>query len=242
VDDLEQLQMKMDAPTTGPIATSPFVIPSVVDPNDANMKSYEGDLKHLSDVAPFARQLAVTALALDYAPAIALHWGATGANKISGNTLTDYRYDFLPGFENKGAGEHGLAHPANAAFQAAGANISPASSTRDRVRIRRWFFNQMKLVLDQLSATADGSGSIMDNTTVLFASEFGGPNANGGGQHSNRNLPYMLIGGKNSPFQLGQSMNVTRPHGDYLLTLAKGFGSTVTTMGKGKTTIDGILK
>jgi hypothetical protein len=169
-----------------------------------------------------------------------IHKSASSTNNR--NSLTDYRYDFLPSFENKGAGEHGLAHPLNADFQAAGANITPASSTRDRVRIRRWFFGQMKTVLDRLSSTADGSGSLMDNTTVLFASEFGGPNANGGGQHSNRNLPYMLIGGKNSPFSLGKSMNVTRPHGDYLLTLAKGFGSNVSAVGKGTSTIDGILK
>jgi hypothetical protein len=169
-----------------------------------------------------------------------IHKSASSTNNR--NSLTDYRYDFLPSFENKGAGEHGLAHPLNADFQAAGANITPASSTRDRVRIRRWFFGQMKTVLDRLSSTADGSGSLMDNTTVLFASEFGGPNANGGGQHSNRNLPYMLIGGKNSPFSLGKSMNVTRPHGDYLLTLAKGFGSNVSAVGKGTSTVDGILK
>jgi len=240
---VEQLEMQMtNGTTTTTFTTSPFAIPSVVNPNDATMKTYEGDIKHLPDVAPFARELAITALALDYAPAVALHWGATGANKISGNTLTDYRYDFLPNFENKGAGEHGLAHPQNADFQAAGFNITNASSARDRVRIRRWFFGQMKLILDRLSATADGSGSLMDNTTVLFASEFGGPNVNGGGQHSNRNLPYMLIGGKNSPFKLGQGLNVTRSHGDYLYTLAKGFGSTVTNVGKGTATIDGILK
>ena len=52
----------------------------------------------------------------------------------------------------------------------------------------------------------------------------------------------LVVGGKNSPFNLGQSMNVTRKHGDFLLTLAKGFGSNVTAMGKGTSTIDGILK
>jgi hypothetical protein len=82
----------------------------------------------------------------------------------------------------------------------------------------------------------------MDNTTVLFASEFGGPNQNGGAIHSNRNLPYMLIGGKNSPFNLGQGLNVTASHGNYLLTVAKGLGSTVSTVGKGTATIPGMLK
>jgi hypothetical protein len=47
----------------------------------------------------------------------------------------------------------------------------------------------------------------------------------------------------NSPFKLGQGINLSnRSHGDFLYTLAKGFGSNVTAVGKGKTLIDGILK
>jgi hypothetical protein len=79
---------------------------------------------------------------------------------------------------------------------------------------------------------------------VLYASEYGGPNANStAAQHSNRNLPYMIVGGNNSPFRLGHGMNVdNRSHGDYLFTLAKGFGSSVTNVGRGSRVIDGILK
>jgi hypothetical protein len=247
VDDihrLEKLAQDMQSVGDGSVATTPFTIPKQLDPNDAAMKSAEGDIKRLKDIAPFVRELVITALALDYAPAVALHWGATGNNKVSGNNLVDYRYDFLPGFENMGAGEHGLAHPAdNGGFGGTTHVITTASSTRDRVRIRRWFFNQLKLVLDRLSSTADGEGSLMDNTTVLFASEFGGPNANGANQHSNRDLPYMVIGGKSSPFKLGQAMTVSnRKHGDFLLTLAKGMGANVSSVGKGSATIDGILK
>lgn len=238
---LEALESQAGGSTGG--MTTPFSISPTLDPKNASVKTNEGDIHHLPDVAPFLRELSVTALALDYAPVVTLQWGATGVNKISGSTLTDYRYDFLPNFENKGAGEHGLAHPQDAKFIAAGYNISGESSTRDRVRMRRWVFNQLKLVLDRMAETQDGAGSLLDNTTILYASEFGGPNANSPrGQHSNRDLPYMLLGGKNSPFKLGQGLNVTRSHGDYLYTIAKGMGATVSNVGKGKTTIDGILK
>ncbi len=240
---LERLEMQASTGTMT-TTTTPFTIPTLLNPNDAAMKSAEGDIKRIQDVAPFLRELVVTALALDYAPAVAMQWGATGINKISGSTLTDYRYDSLPNIEYKGAGEHGLAHPEDGAFIEAGHRITAAVSTRDRVRIRRWFFNQMKLVLDRLAAIPDGNGTLLDNTTILFASEYGGPNGNStGGQHSTRNLPYMLVGGVNSPFKLGQGLNLTnRTHGDFLYTVAKGFGSTVTAVGKGKTLIDGILK
>ncbi len=242
---LEKLEMQASSgTTTTTTTTTPFTIPALLNPNDAATKTNEGDIKHLPDVAPFLRELVVTALALDYAPAVAMQWGATGINKISGSTLTDYRYDFLPNIEYKGAGEHGLAHPEDAAFKDAGHNITAAVSTRDRVRIRRWFFNQLALVVDRLATIPDGNGTLLDNTTILYASEYGGPNGNStGGQHSTKNLPYMLIGGTNSPFKLGQGLNLTnRSHGDYLYTLAKGFGSTVTAVGKGTTLIDGILK
>jgi hypothetical protein len=225
-------------------STTPFTLSPTLDPNSSTMKSYEGDIHHLPDVAPFLRELAVSALALDYAPVVTIQWGATGVNKISGNTLTDYRYDFLTSFENKGAGEHGLAHPEATAFANTGHNITATGSTRDRVRVRRWLFNQLKLILDRLQEVKDGTGSLLDNTTVLYASEFGGPNANSSfPQHSNRNLPYMLVGGNNSPFNLGNGMIVNgHSHGDFLYTLAQGMGSPTTAVGKGKTTIDGVLK
>ncbi|HVT09204.1 MAG TPA: DUF1552 domain-containing protein [Polyangia bacterium] len=246
VDRLETLEMQASTGMmTTTKTTTPFSISSILNPSDATMKADETDIKHLPDIAPFLRELVVTALALDYAPAVAMQWGATGINKVSGDTLTDYRYDFLPTFENKGAGEHGLAHPDNnAGFGGTSHTITGASSTRDRVRDRRWLFNQLRLLVDRLASIPDGSGTLLDNTTILYASEYGGPFANStAGQHSTSNLPYMLLGGANSPFKLGQGLNLSnRSHGDFLYTLAKGFGSNVTAVGKGKTVIDGILK
>jgi hypothetical protein len=78
---------------------------------------------------------------------------------------------------------------------------------------------------------------------VLCVSEFGGPNANStAAQHSPRNLPYVLIGGANTPFRTGQYLSVERNHGEYLLTLARALGSTEERMGTGSSTIDGIIK
>ena len=61
-------------------------------------------------------------------------------------------------------------------------------------------------------------------------------------QHSPRNLPYLLVGGANTPFRTGQYLTVDRNHGDYLLTLARGFGSAEEQMGVGSDIIDGILR
>jgi hypothetical protein len=231
---LERLERETRPPdTTGPL----------VDPNDATVAAAQGDISRLPDVSPFVRDLAVTALALDYSPAVTIQWGASGQNKIEGGRLTDYRYDFLPDMEYPGAGDHGLAHPEDGAFMEAGHRITAAVSTRDRVRIYRWFMGELKLLLDRLASIPDGTGTLLDTTTVLCVSEFGGPNANStAAQHSPRNLPYVVIAGTQTPFQTGKYMTADRSHGDFLLTLARGFGSTEARMGVGSSIIDGILR
>lgn len=215
----------------------------LIDPNDPAMADAESDIRSLPVIAPFVRDLAVTALALGYAPATTIQWGASGENKIDGGELTDYRYDFLADLEYPGAGDHGLAHPEDGAFQEAGHNITAEVSTRDRVRVRRWFMGELKLLLDRLSGIPDGSGTLLDTTTVLCVSEFGGPRANSTAeQHSTLNLPYIIVGGAQTPFSTGQFLEVDATHGDYLLTLARGFGSSIGTMGIGNATLDGILR
>ncbi len=238
VEQIAQLEtLENDArenanPSVGPL----------IDPSDPTFGDAQSDIRQLSQIAPFVRDLAVTALALDYAPVTTIQWGASGENKIEGGRLTDYRYDFLPDLEYPGAGDHGLAHPEDGAFQDAGHRITAAVSTRDRMRIFRWFFGQLSGLLDRLAAIPDGDGSLLDTTTVLCVSEFGGPNANStAAQHSTENLPFLLIGGQYTPFQTGQFLQVDRSHGDYLLTLARGFGSDVGSMGVGDRTIDGII-
>jgi hypothetical protein len=230
---LERLETEM-RPTepTGPL----------VDPDDPDVANAQTDIRQLPTVAPFVRDLAVTALSLGYAPAVTIQWGASGENKIEGGRLTDYRYDFLPDLEYPGAGDHGLAHPEDGAFESAGHRITAAVSTRDRMRVYRFFMNELKGMLDRLASIPDGTGTLLDSTTILCVSEYGGPNANStAAQHSLRNLPYMLIGGASTPFVKGQSFTVDRTHGDYLLTLARGFGSDEASMGVGSSTIDGIL-
>jgi hypothetical protein len=234
---LEAIEIEMQ--TSGP--TEP--LDPLIDPNDAAVSEAESDIRGLPIVAPFVRDLAVTALALGYAPAVTLQWGASGENKIDGGELTDYRYDFLPDLEYPGAGDHGLAHPEDGAFQDAGHNITADVSTRDRVRIRRWYFDELKLLLDRLASVPDGAGSLLDSTTVLCVSEFGGPRANStADQHSTANLPYIIVGGASCPFSTGQFLELEASHGDYLLTLARGFGSDIPAMGIGSTALDGMLR
>jgi hypothetical protein len=230
---LERLETEMrEAPTLGPL----------VDPDDPEYSDAENDIRALPVIAPFVSDLAVTALALDYAPVATIQWGASGENKIQDGELTDYRYDFLPDLEYPGAGDHGLAHPEDGAFQDAGHRITAEVSTRDRVRIQRWFYGQLKGLLDRLASIPSGTGTLLDTTTILCVSEYGGPNANStAAQHSLENLPLMLIGGSATPFRTGQFLEASANHGDYWLTIARAFGSDAESHGVGNSTIDGII-
>lgn len=224
-----------------PVSTSPFKVMISGTDSAVTAAQSKADWTGYEVTAHYIIELMVTALALDYCPAVTVQWAASGRNHVSGSKLTDPRYSFIPNLEVTGAGEHGLAHPQNADFL--NGSISGTQATRDRIRIRRWFFGQMKVLLDRLSSIPDGTGTLFDSTTLLHTSEYGGPNANSAaGQHSNRNLPYMTVAGSKTPFKGGQSLKVSRNHGDYLLTLAQGFGSTAKTMGVGTAIIDGILK
>lgn len=242
VDEVARLErLERDMTSSTPPATPPATMP-LVDPTLPELADAQRNIASLPVIAPFVRDLAVTALALDYCPVVTIQWGASGTNNIEGGRLTDTRYDFIQGFEYKGAGDHGLAHPEDGAFQDAGHNITAAVSTRDRVRVYRWFFGQLAALLDRLKSIPDGTGSLFDSTSVLCVSEFGGPNANStAAQHSPRNLPYVVVAGRNTPFRTGQSLTVERSHGDYLLTLARGFGSMEARMGVGSGIIDEML-
>jgi hypothetical protein len=234
---LERVESEMREP-------APTTFESLVSPEEPGMGAAQGDTRSLAQIAPFMSDLAVTALALDYAPVVTMQWGASGANNISDGRLTDYRYDFmLPQLEYAGAGDHGLAHPEDNAFSNAGHRITAAVSTRDRVRIQRWYYGQLARLLDRLSAVPEGTGTLLDHTTILCVSEFSGPRANStAGQHSTRDLPYVVIAGRDTPFRTGQSLQVDRTHGDYLLTVARALGSPETSLGVGTSTIDGMLR
>ena len=57
------------------------------------------------------------------------------------------------------------------------------------VAVNTWIISQLAYLLDRLKATADGSGTLLDNTIVYFASELGE-----GSAHDPRNIPVIVAG------------------------------------------------
>ncbi|RYY03252.1 MAG: DUF1552 domain-containing protein [Gammaproteobacteria bacterium] len=58
------------------------------------------------------------------------------------------------------------------------------------VKINRYHMDQFAYLLDRLGTTADGEGTLLDNTLVMSGASLGEPN-----EHDNMNLPAIVAGG-----------------------------------------------
>jgi hypothetical protein len=80
-----------------------------------------------------------------------------------------------------------------------------AMSTRDAfIKFDRFFAGQVAYLARRLAETAEGNGSMLDNTIMLWGVE-SGTNHN----HSPRDMQYLVIGGKNLGVNVGQYVNNT---------------------------------
>ncbi len=94
--------------------------------------------------------------------------------------------------------------------------------------IDRFHVERLGRFLEFLKATADGESRMLDNTIVMFGS---GMNSGAGGEHSPKNLPLLLAGGKQLGLRHGQHLAFDQekhpPLSNVLLTLAQCSGVTV---------------
>ncbi|MEM9188844.1 MAG: DUF1552 domain-containing protein [Myxococcota bacterium] len=83
-----------------------------------------------------------------------------------------------------------------------------------------WFSHRMASLIDRLKAVREGSGSMLDNTIVLWMSEFGD-----GGGHTVQDLPVVLFGG---PIRKGEHIDCSgRSTNELFVALAERFGVTL---------------
>lgn len=87
--------------------------------------------------------------------------------------------------------------------------------------IDRWHAEQFAYLLGRLKAVREGNGTLLDNTLVLWTSEFGTWTKM---QHEYRNLPYVLAGGK-WHFRTGRFLRYEdEPHGKVLTSIVQAMG------------------
>ncbi len=90
-----------------------------------------------------------------------------------------------------------------------------------------WYSHRMERLISRLKSIPEGDGTLLDNTIVLWMSEFGD-----GGGHDVRDLPVVLFGG---PIRKGEHLDMRgRTNQELMIGLAERFGLSLPTVGMGE--------
>lgn len=115
-------------------------------------------------------------------------------------------------------GQHDLSHEPDSNLEAS-----------DKLtRINRWYCEQLAYLAQRLAETKepDGSGSLLDNTIIVWTNELGKGNS-----HTLEDIPFVLVG-NGLDFKMGRSLKYNHvPHNRLLMSLAHGFGHRIERFG-----------
>jgi hypothetical protein len=76
------------------------------------------------------------------------------------------------------------------------------SAAEAQERIDRIYAEQLSLALQKMKTVQEGNGTLLDNTLVVYFNECAH-----GNEHSIKNMPVLMVGGKNLGLQTGQHLN-----------------------------------
>lgn len=125
-------------------------------------------------------------------------------------------------------GQHDLSHEPD----------SNKEAQEKLTRINEWYCQQVAYLARRLAETpeADGTGSMLDNTTIIWTNELGQGNS-----HTLENIPFVLVGG-GLGFRMGRAVKYARlPHNRLLMSIAHGFGHRIDRFGHPDFCGDGVL-
>jgi hypothetical protein len=157
------------------------------------------------DAGKAQMDLVTQALACDLTRVVTFEWTtAQGGNTFPWLGIND--------------SHHGLSHEPD----------SNAAAQDKLFRINRWYAEQYALLLTKLKAVKEGSGTLLDNTAVLWINELAKGNT-----HEFDNVPMVLGGKLGGALRPGRwlQLNGEKPHNDLFVALMQGFGLNVTTFG-----------
>ncbi|MFT3923897.1 MAG: DUF1552 domain-containing protein [Myxococcales bacterium] len=162
--------------------------------------------EHLPDVGELQMDLLVAAAACDLSPVLSLQWSHT----VSPAILS---------WAQANQGHHELSHM----------DDSNTAGVQEFVRAERWFASQFAAFLERLANTqeADGSGSLLDTSTVVWVKELGDSRL-----HDFKSVPFIIAGGGNGNFKTGRYLQFNgAPHQKLLVSLCQSMGVDVDSFG-----------
>lgn len=136
------------------------------------------------------------------------------ATFMFGNEVSGKNFSFLPGV---GGGHHEISHHEN--------NAAKLEQYR---RINIWHLEQYAYMLNRMRAIKEGSGTLLDNSMVLFGSGMKDGNA-----HAPRNLPILLAGRAGGALATGRHLIYAEktPLCNLYRTMLSVMGTPVTSFG-----------
>ncbi len=159
--------------------------------------------------------IAVAALACDLTRVVTLQFGGGASH---------FTYDFL----GIGKSHHGISHGSE------GVTATPQQRNQWLVQIETFHAQQFKYLLDKLNGIPEGSGTMLDNSLVIWNHE-----QQSGDNHSRRDMPYVLAGGL-GVFKMGRALDIGgrdsdggkqgvgrdsgKPHNGLLIAIANAMG------------------
>jgi len=120
-------------------------------------------------------------------------------------------------FTSKGLndGHHGYTH----------SNIFSDEKIAARDKISEWYAERFVYLLNKMKAITEGSGSMLDNTMIIWTSEHG----NDRREHDRSNIPFITAGSCNGAIKTGHFFDYrdnSLGHGDMYVTAAHAMGYT----------------
>ena len=95
---------------------------------------------------------------------------------------------------------------------------SDTQGIQDFITAERWFAEQFGALIERLMAVETDTGTLLDQTMVLWAKELGDPRA-----HTCTDTPFILTGG--GAFEGGRYLDLGgRPHAHMLVSICQAFG------------------
>jgi hypothetical protein len=108
-----------------------------------------------------------------------------------------------------------------------GHDLSHGSSRTEQQKVYRWYSEQFAYLLGKLDAVKEGAGTMLDNTVVLWVSEFGNSSS-----HSLKNLMWFVMGNVGGFLRQGQVLKLPgRSVSDLHVTIGHAFGIPDQTFG-----------
>jgi hypothetical protein len=151
------------------------------------------------DMGKLQMDLIVAALRCDVTRVASLQWG---------NSNDQCSYPWL-GINKLG---HDLAH---------------SNDSANKQKVYYWYSEQFAYLLGQMQAVPEGNGTLLDNTVILWVSEFSDSNG-----HRADDLLWLLMGNAGGFFKQGQVLDLKgRSVNDVHATVAQAFGITDATYG-----------